>query len=50
MALRIYYENYKGPIEIAESIEQAIHSSLSDGLKCYAIVEHIRLCCQRETP
>lgn len=43
MALRIYYENYKGPIEIAESIEQAIHSSLSDGLKCYAIATYTAL-------
>lgn len=43
MALRIYYENYSGTIEIAESIEQAIQSCLSSHLKCYAIATYTAL-------
>ncbi|WP_297238997.1 MurT ligase domain-containing protein [uncultured Faecalicoccus sp.] len=43
MALRIYYENYKGKIEIYNSIDEAIQKCLHSGLKCYAIATYTAL-------
>ena len=43
MALRIYYGGYKGPIEVVNTIEEAISLSLKTGYKVYAIATYTAL-------
>lgn len=48
MALRIYYGGYKGPIEVIDSVEEAIHKSLNSGLKVYAITTYTAILSTRQ--
>lgn len=49
MALRIYYENYNGNIEVIESLDKAIQESLKPGLKTYVIATYTALYPTRNT-
>ena len=43
MALRIYYGGYQGPIEVVDSVEEAIAKVLESQNKCYAIATYTAL-------
>lgn len=43
MALRIYYGGYQGPIQVVESVEEAIEKVLESQNKCHAIATYTAL-------
>ena len=49
MALRIYYENYKGDIEVVEALDKALQASFKPRLKTYVIATYTALYPTRST-